>query len=109
MNKATSIMTPTLELDNFSLTDSITESMVIGSLKRSSNNLKESLPSHIAGYKHVLNVKSPSYIQNSVLISNLQDSKMIDHLINPDLKLRSTYESQHLKMEPNSIKNSKKP
>jgi hypothetical protein len=67
--------------------------MLYGNLMKSSNGLEESVPNHLANYKHIHMVKPPSYIQDSVVINNLKDSKMIETLINSNIRLRSTFES----------------
>lgn len=70
------------------------ESMLVNNLLKSNYGLGDSVPSHIANHNYVHLVKSPSYIQNSGVINNLKDSKMIEQLINSNIKLRSTFESQ---------------
>jgi hypothetical protein len=59
-------------------------------IKTSNLSVKDSIPDYIANYKHVHMVKPPSYIQNSGVINKLQDSRMIDELLNSNIKLKST-------------------
>ena len=80
---------PSFKYEPFSMNSSLADSVLMNNMKASVSS-KDSMPSHLANYHHVHNVKAPSFIQDSQLIDRLQDSKNVNELLSSNLNLKGT-------------------